>query len=204
MAAPDPVEPDDIYKALIETITGPDSFILYAAIILMAIQSWVSWAKSTHAGIRMLYAKASEIPAAVRLMSITSLIAACAAQALFLVLSYFLAAHLPRAIRETGSPAEVDVKMWMAPPTSPIHETAFQIFFGVTALFVLFSWWAGKTERRHAVGVWVAIFGGVTVVVLYFKEDGNDEMSLVALIYFLMALIALYAPEVCRNRASSR
>ncbi|RRR84153.1 hypothetical protein [Streptomyces sp. RP5T] len=204
VAAPDPVEPDDIYKAIIETITGPDSFILYAAIILMAIQSWISWARSTHAGLRRLYAKASEIPAAVRLMSVASLVAACSLQAVFLILSYFLAAHLPRAVRDTANPAEVDVKSWMEPPTSPIHETAFQIVFAVAVLFVLFSWRGGQTrDRLPGAGV-VAVLGGMTALSLYVNENGNPEMSVAALIYFFAALVAFCAPGLCRPQRSAR
>ncbi|WP_066954112.1 hypothetical protein [Streptomyces lushanensis] len=204
MAAPDPVQPDDIYKAIIETITGPDSFILYVAIVVMAIQSWISWARSTHAGLRMLYAKASEIPAAVRLMSVASLVAACSVQAVFLVLSYFLAAHLPRAIRDTASPAEVDVKSWMEPPASPIHETAFQIVFAVAILFVLFSWWGGKDRDRWPGAVTVAILGGLTALSLYVNENGNPEMSVAALIYFFVAMVAFCAPGLCKPRPASR
>ncbi|MFJ4205564.1 hypothetical protein ACIP2Y_38825 [Streptomyces sviceus] len=206
MAAPDPVEPDDIYKAILETIFGPNSFILYIAVVGMAVHAWLTWAKSTHSGLRLLYVKASEIPAAVRLMSVAALFAVLAVQTLFLVLSYFLAAHLPRAIRETDSPADVDVRMWINPPESPLHETAFQVFFGLAVLFVVFSWWASSnpTARCSPVAAWMGIFGVMTVLVLFFSADGNSQMSLVALIYFLTALLALYAPGWCAKRVQSR
>ncbi|MEU6231381.1 hypothetical protein [Streptomyces sp. NPDC047042] len=206
MAAPDPVEPDDIYKSILETIFGPDSFILYVAVIGMALHAWFTWARSTHSGLRILYAKASEIPAAVRLMSVASLCAALAVQTVFLVLSYFLAAHLPKAIAETESPADVDVAMWLNAPESPLRETAFQIFFGITVLFVIFSWWASSNTKARCtpVAFWVGIFGLMSVLVLFFSADGNSQMSLVALIYFLTTLLALYAPGWCARRVPSR
>ncbi|MEU5195284.1 hypothetical protein AB0G86_14685 [Streptomyces scabiei] len=206
MAAPDPVEPSDIYKSILETVFGPDSFILYIAVIAMAIHAWITWARSTHTGLRTLYFKASEIPAAVRLMSLAGLIAAIATQALFLILSYFLAAHLPRAVGETDSPADVDVSMWLNPPVSPLHETPFQVFFGTTVLFVAFSWWArlNSRNRRDPVAFWLALIGGMSVLVLFFSSEGNKQMSLVALIYFVAALTALYSPGMCTKRVPTR
>ncbi|MFF3372083.1 hypothetical protein ACFYXF_03895 [Streptomyces sp. NPDC002680] len=206
MVAPDPVEPDDIYKAILETIFGPDSFILYLAVIGMALHAWFAWLRSTRSGLRVLYAKASEIPAAVRLMSMVALFATLVIQTLFLVLSYFLAAHLPRAFAETDRPADVDVTMWLNTPESPLHERAFQIFFGLTVLFVIFSWWASSNveARCSPVALCMATFGVVTVLVLFFRADGNSQMSLVALIYLLIALLALYAPGWCANRVPTR
>lgn len=207
MAIPDPVQPDDIFKAIVGTVFGDDSLVLYIVVVVMALQAWFAWAKSMHDRARLLYTRASQIPAAVRLMSALGVLVAVIAQTIYLVLSYFIAAHLPRAVSSTSSPSQVDVRDWLIPPASPIHEPAFQWCFAIASMLVLFSWWAilrdHDRRKRDAVALVLAIVGGMASLAFFVNEGGNKQMGLVALVYFAVAVLALYAPGISLKRAAT-
>ncbi|WP_320067660.1 hypothetical protein [Micromonospora sp. RTGN7] len=199
MAIPDPPQPDDMYKAVLETIFGPDSWVLYVFVFAFWILAWYQWMKSMHVGARSAYTRVSGIPAAARVGAAFWAFVTPIVQAAYLALSYFIGSHLNKSVSESEGPGDVDVATWFAPPADPLRDWVFWFWFVVAVLLVVSGWLSplsfdGDATPFHPVAWFMFCCGGVATLVLF---AANRQLGWLSLIYVLLAVFSLYLPRSC-------
>jgi hypothetical protein len=206
MAVPDPAKPDDIVEAIVASVFGPHSLVLYVFVVVTWLLAWYTLVKAAHRRTRDAYARASAVPGVQRVRATLYSLVTPLVQAVYLALSYFIAAHLEPAIRETEGPADVDVTTWLAPADDPTQSPSFWIWFAVALLLVASGWWSalgmyGEITPFHPIAWFLFCCGAVTVPLLLLL---NKAMALLGLVYLVTAVLALYLPRTCAQAWRTR
>lgn len=198
MAMPDPAKPDDLVEAFLTSVFGPHSLVLYAFIVVTWLLAWYSLASAAHRRARGAYARAAAVPAVRRARAASYTVLTPLVQAVYLALSYFIAARLEPAMSKYEGPADVDVTTWLTPAADPTGTPTFWIWFTVALLLVASGWWStGEIDGItpfHPIAWFLFACGAVAVPVLLML---NFEMALLTLVYVVTAVLALYLPRTC-------
>ncbi|MER7486597.1 hypothetical protein ABTY20_12010 [Streptomyces sp. NPDC126497] len=199
MALPDPAKPDDITEAIVASVFGPHSLVLHVFVVASWLLAWYALARTAHRRARSAAARVSAIPGAQRVRAAFYAAVTPVVQAVYLALSYFIAAHLESAMRTYEGPADVDVAAWLAPADDATQSPVFWMWFTVGFLLVVSGWWGAldpqtETTPFHPIAWFLFSCGAFSVPVLLFL---NQTMSILALVYVVTAFWALYLPRTC-------
>jgi hypothetical protein len=195
VAIPDPTQPFDIQKALVGSIFGHDSLVLYVFVLLSCAWTWYVWAKSTHNRLRDVYTKVMDVPVGMRVMAAFWAIAIVVAHTAYLTLSYFIASHLQKSIAETAGPASVDVSTWFSPAESPMQDPLFWLWLVTACLLVASGWWSalndGEITLFHPIGWFLFSCGGIATLIMFLL---NKQLGWLSLTYVVSAVLSQYLP----------
>ncbi|MEU8779176.1 hypothetical protein [Streptomyces sp. NPDC048606] len=199
MGVPDPAKPDDLVEAFLVSVFGGDSLVLYVFVLVSWALAWYALAASAHRRARGLYERVARTPAAVRSEAAIRTVVTALVQTLYLALSYFIAGHLNHTFRESHGPADVDLTRWFVPPSDPLGDPVFWMWFTVAGILVLCGWWSGlgldgDITPFHPVAWFLFSCGTVAVLILL---PLHREMGLLALVYVVSAVLSLYLPRSC-------